>query len=201
MPQLSVIRMPGDVSRYDLVMAFFKLRKAIFIDKMDWPLYAYETIEFEQYDTFQAVYIIAHEGDRVLGGARLIRTDHRIGNGSIRYSYMIRDAYEGVLPGMPQKLCYDEPPSAPNVWELTRLATLPGTDVAGDILNGANDFLLTEKAKTCLFLGPPGFLRMARSMGYQPVRIGPTVRNDDGAFLAFSCDVVVREARTPELVG
>ncbi|MEM7730833.1 MAG: acyl-homoserine-lactone synthase [Pseudomonadota bacterium] len=47
--------------------SFFELRKAIFIDKMDWPLYAYERIEFEQYDTFNAVYIIAHDGGRALG--------------------------------------------------------------------------------------------------------------------------------------
>jgi acyl homoserine lactone synthase len=147
------------------------LRKEVFIDKMDWPLYQYDAIEFEQYDTFNAVYIIAHEGAHVVGGVRLIRTDHEIGTGKIKYSYMIRDAYNGHLPGMPTDICFEKPPTDQKIWELTRLATLPGADVARDLLHAANHFL-------------------AKSMGFVPARLGPTVRNEDGAFLAFSCDVV-----------
>ena len=190
MPELTIIRMPNGVSRYDLVISFLQLRKQIFVDEMAWPLYSYESIEFEQYDTFNAVYIIAHDGDKVLGGARLIRTDQRIGTGAIRYSYMIRDAYEGFLPGMPRRLCYEEPPRCASAWELTRLATLPATDVARDILHAANAFLHEEGASQCLFLGPPAFMRMAKAMGYAPTGLGPIVRNEDGAFLAFSCAVV-----------
>lgn len=190
MTDVSIVRMPSDLGRYDLVVSFLKLRKAIFIDRMAWPLYHYETIEFEQYDTFQAVYIIAHDGPEILGGARLIRTDQTIGNGRVRYSYMIRDAYEGILPGMPRELCFSAPPTSPDIWELTRLATVPNTDVATHILHAANAFLYGEGARRCLFLGPPAFLRMAKGMGYAPERMGPIVRNDDGAFLAFCCDVI-----------
>lgn len=53
-----------------------------------------------------------------------------------------------------------------------------------------NRFLIKEQADRCLFLGPPAFLRMAKGMGYVPARFGPTVKNDDGSFLAFSYDVV-----------
>lgn len=190
MHQLTVIRMPGGFQRYDLVRAFLQLRKAVFIDQMDWPLYQYDAIEFEQYDTFNAVYLIAHDGAQVLGGARLIRTDHETGTGKIKYSYMIRDAYYGLLPGMPTEICFEKPPADPKIWELTRLATLPGADVARDLLHATNRFLIQEQAEQCLFLGPPAFLRMAKGMGYAPVRLGPTVKNEDGSFLAFSCDVV-----------
>jgi acyl homoserine lactone synthase len=190
MHQLTVVRTPRGFHRYDLVRSFLQLRKEVFIDKMDWPLYQYDAIEFEQYDTFNAVYIIAHDGAQVLGGARLIRTDHEIGTGKIKYSYMIRDAYNGLLPGMPTEICFEKPPTDPKIWELTRLATLPGADVARELLHATNRFLIQEQAEKCLFLGPPAFLRMAKGMGYMPSRMGPTVRNDDGAFLAFSCDVV-----------
>lgn len=190
MADLTIIRMPDGASRYDLVVAFLKLRKEVFIDRMDWPLYRYEAIEFEQYDTFNAVYIVACQNGEVIGGARLIRTDQRIGMGEVRYSYMIRDAYYDLLPGMPSTLCYDEPPSCPEVWELTRLVTLRNTKAAQDILRAANDFLKREGAEHCLFLGSPAFLRMAKGMGFQPKRLGPIVRNDDGAFLAFSCEVM-----------
>lgn len=190
MCELTVVRMPGGFQRYDLVRAFLQLRKAVFIDRMDWPLYQYDTIEFEQYDTFNAVYLIAHDGPRVLGGARLIRTDQMIGTGKIKYSYMIRDAYNGHLPGMPRDICFEAPPTDPKIWELTRLATLPGAEVARDLLHATNLFLIQERAERCLFLGPPAFLRMAKGMGYAPTRMGPTVRNNDGPFLAFSCEVV-----------
>lgn len=190
MATISIVEMPLAANKYHLVTGFLRLRKAIFVDKMDWPLYHYEKIEFEQYDSFHAVYIIAHNGDDVIGGARLIRTDRRLGTGTVKYSYMIRDAYEGLLPGMPTEICYDEPPSEKTTWELTRLATLPHTDVAEDILHSANDFLATRGANQCLFLGPPAFLRMARNMSYAPERLGPVVRNDDGSFLAFACPVI-----------
>jgi len=190
MNEITVVRMPGGFHRYDLVRAFFQLRKAVFIDEMEWPLYQYDEIEFEQYDTFNAVYLIAHDGPRVLGGARLIRTDWMTGTGKVRYSYMIRDACEGLLPDLPRELCFEKPPTDPQIWELTRLATVPGTDVARDLLHATNQFLIQEGAKRCLFLGPPAFLRMAKSMGYSPNRLGPTVKNGDGSFLAFSCDVV-----------
>ncbi len=188
--ELTVVRMPGGFQRYDLVRSFLQLRKAVFIDEMEWPLYQYDEIEFEQYDTFQAVYLIAHNGALVLGGARLIRTDWTLGTGKIQYSYMIRDACHGLLPNMPKDLCFESPPTDPKVWELTRLATVPGTGVAQDLLHATNRFLIQEGATRCLFLGPPAFLRMAKGMGYLPRRLGPTVKNDDGSFLAFSCDVV-----------
>lgn len=187
---ITVVEMPVQEAKYNLVLEFLKLRKAIFMDKMDWPLYHYESIEFEQYDSFSAVYIIAHEGNEVVGGARLIRTDTRLGTGKVKYSYMIRDAHAGLLPGMPTDICYDEPPSEHDTWELTRLATVPRRNVATDILNRANDYLAAKGAKKCLFLGPPAFLRMAKSLNYVPHRLGPVVSNDDGSFLAFSCPVI-----------
>ncbi|WP_330447732.1 hypothetical protein FLP41_01715 (plasmid) [Paracoccus marcusii] len=68
-----------------------------------------EGIEFEQYDTFDTVYVIAHRDGRAIGGARLKRTDCSFGGGKVVYSYMIRDAHRGLLPGMPTNLCRDEP--------------------------------------------------------------------------------------------
>ena len=169
MSEITVVRMPGGFQRYDLVRAFFQLRKAVFIDEMDWPLYQYEEIEFEQYDTFHAVYLIAHDGGRVLGGARLIRTDWVTGTGKVRYSYMIRDACEGLLPDMPRGLCFEKPPTDPKVWELTRLATVPGTDVARDLLHATNRFLIQEGANRCLSSVPRHFFAWPRVWVIHPI--------------------------------
>lgn len=193
-PSIAIVEPLQRTSRYDLVRQFMALRKTTFIDNKEWDLTHDEGIEFEQYDSFHAVYVIAHLDGRVLGGARLIRTDRMFGSGRIKYSYMIKDAYDGNLPGLPENVCFETPPTSVDVWELTRLATLPKVDVARDILNEANRYLASIGAQTCLFLGPPAFIRIAKAMGYDPAPLGPIVGNETGRFLAFKCDVLRHSA-------
>jgi acyl homoserine lactone synthase len=187
--EISILQFPQDCGRWNLVTRFFELRKAVFVDRMHWDLYHRADMEFEQYDYFGAVYVIAHRDDEVVGGARLIRTDWAFGSGKMVYSYMIRDAFFENLPGLPSDICADEPPVDPRVWELTRLtATQPG--VAELVLSAVNVWLRQIEATRCLFLGPPAFLRMAQRMGFEPKPMGSITGNRDGRFLAFSCAVV-----------
>lgn len=58
---------------------------------------------------------------------------------------------------------------------------------AASILDAANDYIRERGGKQCLFLGGPGFLRMARSYGYEPRALGGIVCNSSGRFLAFAC--------------
>ena len=187
--EVSVLRMPDGVGHWNLVCDFMRLRRQVFIEEMHWDLQVAETMEFEQYDSLDAVYVVAHHGDRVLGGARLLRTDREVGTGKLRYSYMIRDAHLGHLPGLPTDLCEVEPPRTKTAWELTRLA-VRSARLGAAILTATNEFLKQEGADTCLFLGFPAFMRMARSMGYDPKPMGKLSGNGDGKFLAFSCGVV-----------
>lgn len=189
--EVSVIELPRQFEKVNLVQEFMRFRKKIFVDRMAWPLYHMDDVEFEQYDTIDTTYVIAHSGSQVLGGARLKRTDATLGTGRIVYSYMIRDAHLGILPGMPATLCSSPPPIDPNVWELTRLAAVsdpPG--VAEEILRESNRHLFAKGATSCLFLGPPAFMRMARRLGWMPEPMGPIVGNNDGRFLAFKCGVL-----------
>lgn len=186
---IETVQLPRDMHRYNLVAGFFQLRKRVFVDRMSWPLHHADGIEFEQYDTLDTVYIIAHDNGEVIGGARLKRTDKTHGDGKVVYSYMIRDAHLGLLPGMPESLCSDTPPVEASSWELTRFTTLPVDGLAAQILDCANDFLYAVDATQCLFLGPPAFLRMATRLGWKPCPLGEVVGNADGRFLAFSCDV------------
>ncbi|WP_366943557.1 acyl-homoserine-lactone synthase [Cypionkella sp.] len=74
MLQISVTFIDDASARWDLVRAFLVLRRRVFIDRMDWSLQSHKDIEFEQYDTLgHATYVIAHQGDRVVAGARLLR--------------------------------------------------------------------------------------------------------------------------------
>ncbi|MFN3525107.1 MAG: acyl-homoserine-lactone synthase [Paracoccus sp. (in: a-proteobacteria)] len=187
--EVEIVVLPRDLDRFDLVASFFRLRKKIFVDRMAWPLHHAEGIEFEQYDTFDTAYVIAHRAGRAVGGARLKRTDHCFGGGKVVYSYMIRDAHLGLLPGMPQNLCHTDPPVDSRAWELTRFAALPLPGLAEQILDAANEYLRQVGATDCLFLGPPAFLRMANRLGWTPRRLGDLVGNSDGKFLAFACAV------------
>lgn len=187
--EISVLSLPKDAPRWGLVSRLLEYRKRVFIDDMDWQLYHAEGFEADQYDSLDTVYVVAHQDGVVIGGARIKPTSVIIGRGIITYSYMIRDACRGLLPGMPTTLCDEEPPISDHVWELTRFAADPLPGLGEGILQAANDYLFQHHAKECLFLGSPAFLRMARMLGWTPVPLGKTSGNQDGRFVAFKCAV------------
>ena len=183
-PTIEIIKVPEGVPRWHLVHQFLNVREEVFVQGLGWDLNTVAgTGEFEQYDTFDTVYAIAHEKDRVIGGGRLLRTDNKNGI----YTYMIKDACAGSLPGMPEDLCFRAPPASSKVWELTRFFS-DGRGVTTALLLAAIvDYLKSEHATECLILGSPAFPRRARVLGYELDPIGPIVANDDCKFQAFSC--------------
>lgn len=188
--QISVLRLPNAVSQWDLVAKFLAFRKEIFVDQRGWPIFHADGIEFDTYDGgFDPVYIVAHVGRRVVGGLRLKRTDGRLGSGMVTYSYMIRDAWLGLLPGMPRDICAVEPPVSSSIWEMTRFVAAREPDVVERLLLAANEFLFQEGAQECLFLGSPAFPRLARMLGWEVHLLGEVVGNADGRFVAFKCPV------------
>lgn len=189
-PSVDVVGFTESLSKWNLVESYLRLRKEVFVEKMKWPLFHSEGIEFEQYDTLDTIYVIARRGSQVVGGARLRRADQTSGKGSVVYSYMIRDAYLGILPGLPREIVPEEPPNTADCWELTRFAVIRDTELVIMMLRKINDFLYKHGAKKCLCLGSPAFLRVARRVGWTVTPLGPVVCNDDGSFLAFSCEVV-----------
>lgn len=187
---VSVLKLPDDARYWHLVFDFLKLRRQVFIQKMKWQLMDDNGIEFEQYDVVGvASYVIAHRDDEVIAGARLVRCDAQIGSYPNDYSYMIRDAYLGKI-SLPSEICDEEPPNDKESWELTRLvSTEADPEVARRVLEIANNFIFDQGGKQCLFLGPPGFLRMAKRYGFVPERLGKICGDDSGKFLAFKCDI------------
>lgn len=174
------------------INGFLNLRHKVFVEDMDWKLISHNQIEYEQYDTIATTYVIAHEDGKVIGGARLLRSDSKLPTsfGLTQYSYMIRDSYLGLLPGLPSEICFSEPPSDAKTWELTRFVSLEGARVGEAILTKVNEYIKSQNAETCLFLGPPVFMRMSKSMGYSPSPLGKITGNETGRFLAFSCNVI-----------
>lgn len=197
---IDIIEFGDKSARWDLVQSFFEFRRKIFIERMGWDLVPHYKIEFDQYDAFPtATYIIAHQDEKILGGARLLRCDTEIGSGKVVYSYMIRDAWRGIID-LPDTICWHEPPKDVSSWELTRLLTVrPSPAIVRAILDRANRYLWERSAKNCLFLGPKSFMRMAKIFGYQPEALGDVCGNKDGKFLAFRCAVQATRCEDPKI--
>jgi len=70
----------------------------VFIQKKHWSLVEDQDIEYEQYDrVHDSHYVIAHDNNEILGGARLMRCDAKMAHGSTPYTYMIKDAADGLI--------------------------------------------------------------------------------------------------------
>jgi N-acyl-L-homoserine lactone synthetase len=104
-----------------LFTGFLRARREVFIEGKGWDLPCCHELEFDQYDTPQAVYSIVHTEGRILGGQRFIPTTARC----MMYSYMLRDAQENILPQLPTDILYEKAPQESSVWETTRAFVMP----------------------------------------------------------------------------
>ena len=101
----------------ELFANILRARRESFIIKRSWDLPESMGMEYDQYDTPQSRYVAVHDSTgRVLAGARLTPTTARCGI----YSYMIKDAQDGLMESIPQDLLYEDAPVSPEIWEVTR---------------------------------------------------------------------------------
>lgn len=106
------------MSQYgDLLVSFMEARKRVFIDHLHWDVPSVDGMEFDQYDTPYAKWVVIHEFGQILGGVRLMPTTARCGI----YSYMLRDAQLGLLDPIPRDVLFLDAPVDPKVWEASRL--------------------------------------------------------------------------------
>lgn len=101
----------------DLFSRFLRARHEVFIRQKGWQLPETDGMEFDQYDTPLARWIVLDDGRHVLGGARISPTTAVCGN----HSYMLRDAQLGLLPGLPRDILFEEAPVDSRIWEAARL--------------------------------------------------------------------------------
>lgn len=101
----------------ELFANILRARRESFIVRNQWNLPETMGMEYDQYDTPQSRWVAVHHTDgQVLAGVRLTPTTARCGI----YSYMIRDAQNGLLDSIPTDLLYGEAPVAEGTWEVTR---------------------------------------------------------------------------------
>lgn len=158
----------------DLLVSFMEARKRVFIDQLRWNVPHVDGMEFDQYDTPQARWIAVHADGRVLGGVRLTPTTAQVGV----YSYMLRDAQNGLLPDIPRDILFFEAPVDMNVWEASRLFITDDVpahrrhDVQSALMTQMSTAARAEGATHVIGIVPALFSRWLRRLGLDAVPVG-----------------------------
>jgi len=92
-------------------------RRSAYQSGRNWNLPETLGIAYDHYDTPVSRWLTVHsDTGRVLAGARLTPSTAQSGI----YSYLIRDAQNGLLDDMPDNLLYEPAPIEDGLWEVTR---------------------------------------------------------------------------------
>ena len=146
---------------------YLQLRKQYFVDTLHWDIPHNDAVEMDQYDNPTAFYSLVIDQGKVVGGARAMPTTAQWGS----HSYMLRDAAEGKLPGIPQQL-YQNAVVTSQVWESTRLITADSVNNHADrgrvlslVMQGVSDIARAHGAVELIAIAPVLLVRAMRQLG------------------------------------
>ena len=171
----------------EVVEAFFRLRKALFVDILGWDLRVDEDREVDQFDTEFATYCALYSDGELVGGFRAIPTDQ---------SYLARNVFPTLATIHPF-------PQRRDAWEISRFGVLPRSDRFE--LSKINYALMFRFAflqqATCLVaVADRVHERILANFGIRSARYGPPqplARNADGDPM----EVVAGEIRIADQSG
>lgn len=164
----------------DLFIRYLRARHDVFIRDKNWNLPEVDGMEFDQYDTPLARWIVLHENGEVVAGIRIGPTTAKCG----LHSYMIRDAQLGLLDGLQADVLYFRAPVSEAIWEATRLFVSPAVE-AGRRAR-VQQLLMYQMAIAAHAVGathvigivPAVFKRWMKRIGMTATAVGPLIRFD-----------------------
>ncbi len=138
-------------------------------------------MEFDQYDTPLARFIVIHEYGEILAGIRLTPTTAKVG----LHSYMIRDAQMGLLKDLPLDVLFFPAPVHDQIWEASRLFV--SQNVQASRRAHVQSLLMTTMARTAREVGatqvigivPAVFRRWLQRIGMSATPVGPEMKIDE----------------------
>lgn len=157
-----------------LFSSYLEARKEIFLDHLKWSVSENDGMEFDQYDTPAARWVIVHRDGAVLGGVRMLPTTAKCGT----YSYMLRDAQLGILEDLPTDVLFFTAPVEHNVWEATRFfvtKSVPAAQrlhVQAELFRAMSQAAMDNGASHVLGIVPSVWARWARRLGVTAKPIG-----------------------------
>lgn len=171
----------------ELTIGVARYRHKVFVEKLGWQLKCDDSLEYDQFDRDDTVYVIAqNETAEVIGSARLLPTTR---------PYLLSEVFPQLLNGMP-------PPCSPDVWELSRFAAVDfnsrggsaldqfSSPIAVGLLRASQKCATAHGAKRFITVSPLGVERLLRRAGFQAHRLAPPVIVDGNPLFAcsISCD-------------
>lgn len=170
-----------NIHRYgDLFVKYLKARRDVFIVQKGWQLPETEGMEFDQYDTPLARWVVVHDRGTVLAGIRIAPTTAVCGN----HTYMLRDAQLGILSGLPFNMLYEDAPVNDETWEATRLFVTEAVpakkraEVQQVLMNGMAAAAQSVGATQVIGIVPAVFRRWLKRIGMKAVAVGPVMEVD-----------------------
>lgn len=161
--------------------ALANYRHRIFIDALHWPLPSHDGRERDQFDRADTLYVIARDlQGAVCGCARLLPTTQ---------AYLLGEVFPEMMNGAPV-------PNVPEVWELSRFATMPATADGvlsreetdyrrRRVLGAAVQTVVARGATRLIMVTVLGVERLLRGLGVHAHRAGPPVLIDGKPTLAI----------------
>lgn len=177
---------------------YMQLRKQYFVDTLHWDIPHNDAVEMDQYDNPTAFYSLVIDQGKVVGGARAMPTTAQWGS----HSYMLRDAAEGKLPGIPQQL-YQNAVVTSQVWESTRLITADSVNNHADrgrvlslVMQGVSDIARAHGAVELIAIAPVLLVRAMRQLGWPVNRASePYYGKEDGrCYAVLSMPIMAMQA-------
>lgn len=186
----------GDPRYATLLRQFFRLRKRVFVDTLDWELDVFDEMEIDQYDQETAEYILQVQDGKCIGGARLLPTTTSFEVDGKPFSYMLRDAHLGRLPGFPQEVT-EHIPVDEKVWELTRVISAKDPKSFRDMMEAVRKHLKTYGVENCLFITRTAMYKICKFWGYDIRIIGPELKFGAMKAVTLDCKIDYYKDKVP----
>ena len=163
-------------------------RHKVFVENLGWDLHSPGGFEKDQFDRPDTIYVAARDDEgEICGCARLLPTTR---------PYLISEVFPELLNGLAT-------PNSPEVWELSRFASVDfnssdhtplrqmSSDVAIDLMQASIDCASSQGAKRLIAVTPLGVERLLRNAGFRAHRAGPPMRVK--GHLIFACWIEVSD--------
>lgn len=161
-------------------------RHRVFIEQLGWQLPTLGEGEQDQFDRSDTVYVVAQDEDgHIFGCARLLPTTR---------PYLLSEVFPQLLNGLP-------PPCSPDVWELSRFASVDfnsrrtsplgqySSSIAIQLLRESIACAAEHGARRLITVSPIGIERLLRRAGIHAHRASPPMVVDGHPIVACWIEV------------
>lgn len=175
-----------------LLQAQFQRRYELFAESLGWDIPRSTKTERDQYDRAETVYILLEEAGVLSGYARLLPTTAKTQYGKAGFTYLVKDAEAGLLPGIPPGILDGSPaPVSSEVWEMTRVEANDRRSLVA-LFEAANQYLKSVGAKSTITFTRKSFAGILNRLGYKTEVLGPDCCYSGKPYCAMATQLMIK---------